>query len=162
MDALDTIVLRKPIDTDEPCGPNLEYDTEFLELEAASRSRPEHRYADKSVPAQPSDWKAVYSLATALFRRTKDLRVAMYWLRAATRLHGWIGLASGLRLLEGLLRDYWYEIHPRADPDDPADLTLRYNVLRSLSDPGTFLADVRAATPDGALEGPSIRQLEIA
>jgi len=130
---------------EDPCGPNLEYDPEFLELEAAILGKPEVQYGDTVTPAVPPEWKVVRRLASSLLQRSRDLRLAMALTRAELALGGIPGLATGLALIERLLAERWDHVHPQLDPDDDMDPMLRINSLATLTDPA-FLAEVREVT----------------
>lgn len=128
-----------PLSSDEaPCGPDLEYDNEFLALAQAAAGKPENQFA----AAEPPDWRVVQDTCEALFERTRDLRVAMYWARARIQLGGLHAVPDSLRLLVGLLDRFWDTLHPI--PDD-GDAYARLNVLALLSEPEGLLGDVRAA-----------------
>ena len=129
----------KPLGADgDPCGADLEYDNDFLSLNQAAAGRPKTTF-DTEVPP---DWRAVRRQAEALFERTRDLRVAMLWLRAALHIDGFVGLPDGLRLLHDLLHDHWDHLHPLPDPDD-GDPYARVNVVAELRDSALVLGDVR-------------------
>jgi len=130
---------------EDPCGPNLEYDPEFLELEAAILGKPEVQYGDTVTPAVPPEWKVVRRLASSLLQRSRDLRLAMALTRAELALGGIPGLATGLALIERLLAERWDHVHPQLDPDDDMDPMLRINSLATLTDPA-FLTEVREVT----------------
>ena len=97
-----------------PCGPDLEYDNDFLALTQAAAGKPESQFG----PAEPPDWRGTRELAENLLERSRDLRLAVYWLRALVRLHGCAALVPGLELLNGLLESMWEQVHPLPDPDD--------------------------------------------
>jgi type VI secretion system protein ImpA len=137
-------VLLEPITADPPCGPDLEYDRDFLALNQAAQGKPEQQFGDTLVPAEEPDWADVRQRAVALFARTKDLRVAVLLTRALTRVDGMPGLASGLKVIGGLLDRYWEQVHPRLDPDDGLDPTMRLNALAPIADANSLLRDVRA------------------
>lgn len=123
-----------------PCGADLEYDNDFLSLTQAAAGRPETQFE----AAVPPDWRTVRTLAEALLGRTRDLRIAVTWLRACLNLDGFAALPAGLDLLRGLLDRFWDTLHPLPDPDD-GDPYARMNALAELRDPATVLADVRRA-----------------
>lgn len=123
-----------------PCGPDLEYDNAFLELSQAAQGKPESQFE----AAVPPDWRDVRRRAERLFDTSRDLRVATYWLRAGLRQEGFVALAPGLRLVSGLMTQFWETVHPQPDPDD-GDLYARGNVLALLVDPAAVLADLRDA-----------------
>jgi type VI secretion system protein ImpA len=145
------------VSDEDPCGPDLEYDNDFLALTQAAAGKPETQFA----PAEPPDWRAVLSQAEELNTRTRDLRVANLWLRARLRLDGFAALASGLRLFEQLLLRWWDELHPR--PED-GDAFGRVNVLNELTSLESTLGDVRASQVlnDRSIGQISVRDIEIA
>ena len=134
--------LLQPLDGDSPCGEDCEYDPAFGELERSAQGTPEKRMGDTVIDAEPPDWREVASQATALFERTKDLRVAVLLARAATVVDGVAGLASGIALIQRLLAEYWDTLYPLLDEDDDNDPTLRMNSLLALNDRGGFLAEL--------------------
>jgi type VI secretion system protein ImpA len=145
------------VSEDDVCGPDLEYDNDFLELTQAAAGKPESQFA----AAEPPDWRAVRSLAEDLNTRTRDLRVANLWLRARLRLEGFAVLAPGLRVFEQLLTRWWDELHPR--PED-GDAYARVNLLGELSSLDSTLGDVRASLvlDDRGIGQISVRDIEIA
>lgn len=146
--SMDLDTLLGPVADQPPCGPNLEYDPEFQALEVTARGKEEQLIGDKGnerrVPAVPPDWNEVREQAQHLFTRTKDLRVAILWTRAAITRSGLVGLRDGLALIRGLLVDYWEGVHPQIDPADP-DPGFRMNVVAGLVDSATTLREVRHA-----------------
>ena len=69
-----------------PCGPNLEHDLSFFELEEAARGKPEQRTGDAVKPAEDPNWPKVIDRAQALLNRSKDLRVAVHLTRTSAEL----------------------------------------------------------------------------
>lgn len=139
------------------CGPDLEYDNDFLALTQAAAGKPETQFAS----AEPPDWRGVFSQAEALNGRSRDLRIANLWLRARLRLEGFATLASGLRLFEQLLTRWWDELHPQ--PED-GDAFARINVLGELNSLDVTLGDIRASLVlnDRSIGQISVRDIEIA
>jgi type VI secretion system protein ImpA len=123
---------------DSPCGPDIEYENEFLELIRGAQGKPESQFA----PAEPPNWPFVRERAESLMSRTRDLRVAVYWTRANVNLQGFSALAPGLRLIDGLLTTFWSGVHPLPDPDD-GDQYPRVNALSLLSHQEGLCGDVR-------------------
>jgi len=134
--------LLEEVSSDAPCGPDLEYDPEFLELDQASRGKPEQQYGDKIIPGEEPDWADVARRAEALLRRSKDLRVAVLLARALVRTEQFAGLRPGLDLIRQLLERFWDGAHPRLDEED-GDPTMRLNALAALADPNSLLRDLR-------------------
>jgi len=143
MSIVDVDVLLEDLEEAAPCGPNLEYDPAFMELEQSALGKPEVQYGDTIVPAVPPEWKQVKKQALELLGRTRDLRVAMPLVRSLLALHAMPGFADGVRLLERLVEERWDSVHPELDPDDDNDPTLRINSLAQLTDPATILRDLR-------------------
>ena len=123
-----------------PCGPNLEYDPTFLALELEAQGH--RRYGGSYYDREPPDWRRVLSLAHTLLAQSKDLRVAIYLLRALVGTEGLPGLARGLYVLNKLVGEYWNCVHPELEQ---ADSTSRVNALAALSDPEKLLKELRNA-----------------
>lgn len=135
--------LAAPLDALLPCGENLEYDPQFLALEAALNGKPEVQYGSTITPATGPDWKSARELALGLMERTRDLRIVVSLTRALLAQDGAPGLAAGLSLLAALLSAHWEQLHPQLDADDDNDPTLRLNTLAALVEAGGMLRQVR-------------------
>lgn len=145
MSVLNVEDLLQDIEPLEPCGPDLEYDPDFGEMERAAAGTPEQQYGDTVIPAEEPDWKEVKSKALEVAGRTHDLRVIPYLARAELRLDGFPGFHDAMRVLHGYIEEYWADVHPQLDPDDDNDPTLRVNSLRDLCDPVATLKLIREA-----------------
>lgn len=131
----------QPLGGDEgPCGPDLEYDNAFLELTKAAEGKPETQFERGTPP----DWRAVRSQVDDIFDRTRDLRVALLWLRAVISLEGAAALVPGLQLVLGLLQNHWEQLHPQPDPSDN-DPYARANALAVLPQMEGVLGDLLGA-----------------
>lgn len=162
----DTSILPPPADTwlsplgdEQPCGPNLEFEPEFLELEQAVAGKPETQFA----PAKPPDWARAREIAESLFERTRDLRVALWWARAKVNLDGFAAVPVALALIHGLVDRFWDEVHPTPDADDH-DFHARMSVIGGLDKLNSLLGDIRNATLCGErlLDGLRVRDVEVA
>ncbi|WP_155638661.1 type VI secretion system protein TssA [Burkholderia cepacia] len=143
---------------DAPCGANLEYDAEFLQLQERATPRAEQQYGDTVIPAEAPDWRAVERLALALSARTKDLRVIACLARSWTEQHGIPGYADALALVANLLERRWDTLHPRLDADGEPDPTPRMNALADVAGAHDC---ARAARRQPLFEGgPSVRDAE--
>ncbi|MBC7392034.1 MAG: type VI secretion system protein TssA [Variovorax sp.] len=154
--------LQRPINEASPCGDDLEYDPAFTALASLAQGKAEQQFGDTVIPAVEPDWRQVAEQADAVLRRSKDLRAAMLLLRAATRLDGMPGFASGLGLLTGLLDTYWDGIHPKLDADDDNDPTMRLNALMPLTGDAMVLRDLYDARVGVARGVGAIRVRDIA
>ena len=140
MASLDIDALLQGISPDAPCGDDLEYDAAFIALEQKAKEIPEIQIGDKIVvPYQPPNWKEVRRDVLELLGRTLDLRLLLVLVRANLSLEGSGGLKEALALLQGAMESHWDGIHPRLDPEDDNDPTLRVNILEGLCDPDSIL-----------------------
>lgn len=130
---MDVQRLLDAISPDTPCGDDLEYDAAFLALEHAAQGQPERQMGDAVLPAAPPEWRQVRDLSVELFTRSKDLRIASYFLQSAIALQGLPGLVQGLQLIQQLLAQYWNDLHPQLDAEDDNDPTFRINALAGLN-----------------------------
>jgi type VI secretion system protein ImpA len=135
MSNIDPTSLLKPVSEDAPCGPNMEYDPAFGELERAAQGTPERVVGDKVVAqAEDPDWARVFDLAHDLLGKTKDLRAAAHLVNAGLRRGGLPQIAHGFAVIRGLTMDYWDAVHPQLDREENDDPTLRMNSLVTLND----------------------------
>lgn len=130
---LDLPQLLRPLDGDDPCGADLEYDPAFQQLEEAVQGEPERQVGESVIEASEPDWREVRKLALAAWEQTRDLRVGLYLCLAELAQDGVPGFADGLELLAWLVGEQWEGVWPRLDPDDDNDPTERLNVLAGLS-----------------------------
>ncbi|OYP35797.1 type VI secretion system protein TssA [Rhodopirellula sp. MGV] len=145
MDLSDLDSLLQPLTDDEPCGPDLEYDPEFGEMDRAAQGKPEQQYGDTIVAAEEPEWKEVKKLAESLLSRTKDMRVVVFLARASLNQQGFVAFEQCLRLLRGYIENFWDSVHPELDADDDNDPTYRTNTLVTLCDDDTMLRELREA-----------------
>ncbi|MFL9931446.1 type VI secretion system protein TssA [Paraburkholderia sp. RL18-103-BIB-C] len=133
-----------------PCGVDLEYDAEFLELEALASDKPKRQFQDTD---EEPPWRDIMERAAALLDQSKDLRVALIYTRAASRVAGLGGFHAGLRVLLGMHERYWENLYPPLDAEDAdSPAALRATALAALGDPftpfddhSTLLHDLRVA-----------------
>ncbi len=144
---------------DLPCGEDLEYDNDFLNLQQLAAGKAETQFAS----AEPPNWREVIPAAESLFDRTRDLRVALLWTRAEVSLRGLAALPGGLALIVALLEAYWDTLHPQPDPDD-GDPYARLNALALLTESEGLLGDLRGARvfANRSIGDLSFRDVEVA
>lgn len=130
------------IDGDQPSGPDLEHDSEFISLEQRLEGTPERQIGDVLEAARPPPWPEVAGSIESLLLRTHDLRLAVYLTRCKLHYEGFLGLRVGLALIRSLLQTFWSSVHPQLDLDDDLDPTYRLNILRGLSDHGSLLVPI--------------------
>jgi type VI secretion system protein ImpA len=149
----------QPLAEDSPCGPDLEYDNDFLAITQAAAGKPESQFGS----AEPPNWRAVVGMAEELFGRTRDLRIAILWLRAIVNVQGYAQAGPGLALVAGLLETLSDGVHPLPDPDDN-DPYARVNALTVLREVDGFIGDLRTAriSDDRGFEALTGRGAELA
>jgi type VI secretion system protein ImpA len=135
--------LAEPVTEQPPCGPDCEYEGDFLALSQAATGKTEQQFGDTVIAAVEPEWRSVEKMASELLGRTKDLRVAASLTLAATNLRGVAGFAAGVGLLHQLCDQYWDEVHPRMVIDGDADPYLRINALSAISDAEGVLRALR-------------------
>ncbi|MBU0784308.1 MAG: type VI secretion system ImpA family N-terminal domain-containing protein [Gammaproteobacteria bacterium] len=124
-----------PFDTGD-CGPDLEYDNAFLELQQAARGKPETQFE----PATPPDWNAVETGSLVLLQKSRDLRLVVLWAESQLNLKGLSRLPEGLNAFAALLEAAWPSVNPQLDDGDPY---ARLNVVESLGFGGSFFQSLR-------------------
>ncbi|KPW78823.1 ImpA [Pseudomonas syringae pv. coriandricola] len=130
---VDVPLLLAAVSANFPCGDDLEYDPDFLQLERDALGRPERVMGDSIQPAEPPQWRAIEQSSVALLQRSKDLRITHFLLQSALALDGVAGLGNVLTLISELLKQYWADIYPQLDADDDNDPTVRINALSGLT-----------------------------
>lgn len=130
---METSLLLAAVSDASPCGEDLEYDSDFLQLERDALGRPERSMGDAIQAAEPPEWRQLEQACHGLLQRSKDLRITHYLLQSRLALRGVEGLADSLELILELLSRYWPEIHPQLDADDDNDPTVRINTLSGLT-----------------------------
>ncbi|NWA04925.1 type VI secretion system protein TssA [Pseudomonas gingeri] len=130
---MDVPLLLAAVCANSPCGEDLEYDAQFLQLERDAQGKPERSMGDSVQPAEPPAWRAIEQSSTALLQRSKDLRITHFLTQSALALEGFAGLNDALNLINQLLQQYWLELYPLLDADDDNDPTVRVNALSGLA-----------------------------
>lgn len=135
-----------PVSDDAPCGLDLEYDPEFVVLMAKTAPRSETQYGDFIGTPEALNWADIERECERLMARSRDIRVAIVWLRARIRQAGTRALADGLIRFVTLLEHFPRDIHPQLVVDGDPDPAVRANALASLVDPEGILSDIRDLT----------------
>ena len=123
--------LKNVIEGADSAGENPEYDQLYLDLETLA-------VADEDAGKEP-DYRQLEKNCLALWKKTRDLRVAAYLCVAETELNGFEGFAEGLDVVRWMIEEMWNDFYPRLDPDDDNDPLERLNIMAMLSpQPGAF------------------------
>lgn len=111
--------LLKPISQQSPAGRALGYTVWYDQIRAARHE--EEDFLPQGVwvhTGKKADWPQVQQLCSeALSRESKDLQIAWWLTESWSHLYGVMGLLRGLELIEGLVRDFWADLHPKLTED---------------------------------------------
>jgi type VI secretion system protein ImpA len=101
--------LLQPISEANPSGTDQSGEPEWQALKEARRSDDKFNRGSWDRPLKEADWHEVEEICVQLLtRKTKDLRLAVFLTEARLNLNeGFTGLADSLRLMSGLISDYW-------------------------------------------------------
>ncbi|MBD9422534.1 MULTISPECIES: type VI secretion system protein TssA [Achromobacter] len=141
------------LDSRLPCGEDLEYDADFLQLQQAAAGRDEQQFGSTIIAAQPPDWREVERLARALLERTRDLRIIGLLTSAWTEIRGLPGYGDGLALAVDTLERYWEPVHPRLDSVGEDDPMPRMNALAAFGDMQGCARSLRSASLISGVHG---------
>ncbi len=112
-----------PINGTSPAGVSVRNDPTFDELTAEIAKT-------ESMTATVIDWTLVQQLSTTILKtKSKDYRVASYLAYALLEAEGLQGLLSGLRMYEGMVRNFWDTAFP-----EKSRIRGRIGALRWLND----------------------------
>lgn len=148
--------LLEPVDPDAPCGADLEYDPQYLELfirivpkekKVIGGSLGSERLESEFEPVR---WSEVERDCLNVLRRTRDLRLIAVWLRCRTQLGRAAGLRQGLYVLERLLTLWPDDLYPRLESEGEPDPLPRADALLALVENQGLLADIRNLTVGGS------------
>lgn len=135
-----------PLSDIEPCGPNLEYDPEYMLLLAKIAPKGDAQYGDFVDTPEGPHWADIERDCHRLLLRTRDITLLTLLLRCRTRSAQATGLQEGLTMLVGFLEQYPDDVHPQLLIDGELDPTIRANALAALVDPDGLLSDIRDIT----------------
>ena len=116
---IDIEAILAPIPGDNPAGEDLRYSPIYDQIKEARRADDPFDRGDWQREIKTSDWAAVIKIsADALINKTKDLQIAAWFAEALVNTEGFSGLATGLKVLIGFLRDYWEQLYPVIEEED--------------------------------------------
>ena len=154
---IDLEALLAPIPGENPSGSNLLYSGLHDQVREARRADDTLAQGEWKRDQKVAEWPLVFKLTTdALASRTKDLQLAAWLTEALVNLHGFSGLADGLKLMRGLLEKFWDTLYPEIDE---GDLEARANAVGMLNRP-FFAAAVLGIKITGNPVGPNYSHIE--
>ena len=122
--------LLAPVSEESPAGIDVEYDPDFLKLEAMLPDSTETMLETTEVAS--TDWSGIRRAAEGILKRSKHLPTAVFLTVSLVEYRGLAGLRDGICIVGGLLEQYWDTFWPRLDEED-TDPTERINILATLS-----------------------------
>ncbi|MGC8539760.1 MAG: type VI secretion system protein TssA [Phycisphaerae bacterium] len=134
--------LLQPLAAERPCGEDLSYDPDFMELERLIQGTPEREMGDVKIAAEEPDWRDISRRCQELLARTRDLRIMVYLTLAELKLRGAPGFRDGIVLIQKSLESFWPTLYPALDPDDNNDPTFRVNAIAAMSPQGDVYGDI--------------------
>lgn len=125
---LDAVLAKLP--GDNPSGADLRYDAVYEKIKEARRA--EDPLASGGSEPKLAEWDKVVDLcAEALAKKSKDLQIAAWLTEALINTEGFEGFVTGLKVLEGLIGNYWETVYPVIEE---GDLEYRIGPLEFMND----------------------------
>ncbi|EDQ5137196.1 ImpA family type VI secretion system protein [Salmonella enterica] len=136
--------LTKPVSAEQPCGPDPEYDPEYLLLFSRSAPQAEAQYGDFVSTPEAVNWPEIERDARRLLTRSKDIRVLILLLRSRIQQAGAQGLAEMLTQLAELSVIWSDALHPQLLTGEGASAESIEDA--ALLDHEGVMADIRGIT----------------
>jgi type VI secretion system protein ImpA len=161
-EGFDLDALLAPIPGDAPSGTDLRADSSpqslyyrLRDARAEARAAERAMDADDAASAPPPQWQTIRELGIeAIGTHSKDLEIAAWLTEALLRRDGLNGFTAGVRLITGLVENFWDELFPLPDEDGIPTRVGPVGGLNGLSGEGTLSQPLRMLPlylrPDGA------------
>lgn len=154
--------LTKPVSAEQPCGPDPEYDPEYLLLFSRAAPQAEAQYGDFVSTPEAVNWPEIERDARRLLTRSKDIRVLILLLRSRIQQAGAQGLAEMLTQLAELSVIWSDALHPQLLTGEGVMADIRGITLSNSAALRLQVRDVERALsaprPADALAPESVRQ----
>ncbi len=149
MAALNFSAFAPPLSPDEPCGPDLEGDGDFMNVVArlevalpSSYFRRDDEGRQVAFDRTSIDFVVAFADLQRLLARSCDLRLLLLAAKLSILNRDLAGFAGSLAAIADGLGGYWEAIHPRADD---GDFILRDVALQGLDDLPTVVFPLQHA-----------------
>jgi type VI secretion system protein ImpA len=115
--------LLAPISPEQPAGESLTYEGTYDRIQAARREDdPRLSQGIYTTELKRANWEEAERICLdALSTRSKDLRLAAWFLEAAVHRRGFSGVGEGLRLITSLCENFWEVLYPKLQGDSLED-----------------------------------------
>ena len=113
-------VYLQPISSESPAGQSIRYLPIWNELQDMRKQEDERlpKGAWQRAPIR-ADFRQLETFCSEILtNQSKDFQVVMWLLEAWTMRHGSQGLYAGLRVLEGMIEEFWNDGYPSWSKDD--------------------------------------------
>ena len=105
-----------PIPGPNPSGENLKYNPVYEKIKEARRQDDDAPQGEWQRERKIADFVEVLKLAgVALATKSKDLQLAAWITEALVNREGFAGLHEGLKLIQGLLENFWDTLYPELE-----------------------------------------------
>jgi type VI secretion system protein ImpA len=153
--------ILQPISDEQPCGENIEYDPQYLQLQAKLTPQFEVQYGDFVSRPPGLNWADIENECRKLLSKSKDINVLIWFMRCRTQRAGTVGFAYAFELLLNILYLYPDDVYPQPLVDGKIDLYVRANALAGLTDNDGILSDLRTTIVfNNAVESLTTRDIE--
>ena len=120
---IDIDAILAPVPGENPGGEDLRYSQAYEEIKEARKFDEPLDLGDWKREIKTADWERVItSSVDVLSTKSKDLQIAVWLLEGLITTEGFDGLAAGLKIITGLMQDYWEHLYP---PIEDGDLDFR-------------------------------------
>lgn len=122
-DVIDVASLLVPISEELPTGQDIRNDASasspyqvIKSLRASARTAERQSIHDGNNSQADEFWREIVQQAPIILRdHAKDLEVACWYTEAMLRRNGFAGLKNAFELIEGLVSQFWDNLHPMPD-----------------------------------------------
>jgi type VI secretion system protein ImpA len=129
---IDVNAILASIPGENPAGEDLRYSQVYEEIKEARKFDEALDLGDWKREIKSADWDKVIDLSVdALSAKSKELQIAVWLTEALILTEGFDGLATGLKIVTGLLQDYWEGLYP---PIEEGDLDFRAAPLEFMNE----------------------------
>ncbi|MFQ5572318.1 MAG: type VI secretion system protein TssA [Rhodothermales bacterium] len=129
---------KKPISDATPCGEDVKYDEEFLELKT--------EVDDYGSGAADVDYDKIVELGRSILRhKAKDLTTAGFLVMGLMRTKEVKGVAEGVVILDAIVETFWEQVHPQKP-------VRRRNAIQFVADQVTSWLQYRLETQKPTLD----------
>lgn len=149
MASLNFAAYASPVSGDDPCGPDLEDDPDFMNVTArlevalpAQYFRRDDEGRQVAFDRSGIEFPAAFADLGALLERSRDLRLLVLAAKLAILNRDVPGFAACLTTIATLLSDQWEAVHPRAQDGDQI---MREVALQSLDELPTVVLPLQHA-----------------